>query len=136
MLTESPQRGQFSGSVAYQHVRRNCINFLCRVCTKLYFFVSQNYLAHDYNNVLLHHTSSRSKHCNQYGSYFINWKKRKQEEEKKEEELTDIEDMIIVLLWLQNRRRGLDAVGKPCASRKGMKYERNTLYFTNPETGI
>ena len=89
------------------------------------------HLAHNYNNVLLHHTSSRSKHCNWYGSYFINQKKCKQEEEKKKEELRDIEDMIIVLLWLRNKRRGLDDVGKPCASRKGMKYERNTLFFTN-----
>ena len=54
------------------------------------------HLANAYNNVLLHHTSSRSKYYSRNCSYFINRKKRKREEEKKEEKLREIEDWLLV----------------------------------------
>ena len=93
------------------------------------------HLAHDYNNVLLHYSSSQSMHCNQYASYFINRKKRKREEEKKEEELREIEDVILVVLSLQNKRRRSNEMLESRPNRKGMKYEKNTLFFTDPVTG-
>ena len=92
------------------------------------------HLAHDYNNVLLHHTSSQSKHTNRYGSEFINRKKRKREEEKKEDELREIEDMIVVCLRLQNQRRKVVSNDNSRPYRVGMKYQKNTLFFTDPET--
>ena len=45
------------------------------------------HLAHDYNNVLLHHTTSRSNYSNRYHSYSVERKKRKRQEEGKEDEL-------------------------------------------------
>ena len=42
------------------------------------------HLAHDYNNVLLHHTTSQSNYNNLYHSYSIERKKRKRQEEGKE----------------------------------------------------
>ena len=94
------------------------------------------HLANDYNNVLLHHTSSRSKHCNSSQSYYIDRKKRKREEEKKDEQLREIEDWLVVLLCLRNKRRRIEGLQtNACWKRRGMTYERNILYFTNPDTG-
>ena len=88
------------------------------------------HLAYDYNNVLLHHTSSQSKHYNRYDCFYMNRKKRKFENEKKEDELREIEDEILFVLALRkNERSAL------IQSRKRGKYEKNTLFFTDPETG-
>ena len=63
----------------------------------------------------------------------IKRKKWKREEANKEDELREIEDMICVLLSLQNKRRRVKANDKSRPYRVGMKYEKNTLYFTDPE---
>ena len=93
------------------------------------------HLAHDYNNVLLHHTTLQSKDTNHNSCDGIKRKKRKREEANKEDELREIEDMICVLLSLRNKRRRVKADDKSRPYRVGMKYEKNTLYFTDPETG-
>ena len=95
------------------------------------------HLAQDYNNVLLHHTSFRSNYSHQNRSSFIERKKRKREEESKEHELREIEELIVVVLSLRNKRRRIDDTpdtSRQC--RKGWKYEKNDLYFTDPETGV
>ena len=95
------------------------------------------HLAHDYNNVLLHHTPSRSKQQHKHRSLFIERKKRKRMEQQKEEELQEIEDFIVVVLSLRSKRRRLnESVRTSRQSRKGWKYEKNDLYFTDPETCI
>ena len=93
------------------------------------------HLAHDYNNVLLHHTTSRSNYSNRYHSYSVERKKRKRQEEGKEDELREIEEIIVVLLCLRNKRRRIDEAGTSRSNRIGMKYERNHYFFTDPETG-
>ena len=95
------------------------------------------HLAQDYNNVLLHHTSFRSNYSHPNCSSFIERKKRKREEESKEHELREIEELIVVTLSLQNKRRRInDTPETSRQSRKGWKYEKNDLYFTNPETDV
>ena len=94
-------------------------------------------LAQDYNNVLLHHTSFCSNCSHQNCSSFIEQKKRKQEEESKEDELREIEELIVVVLSLQNKQRRLDYFPETSQqSRKGWTYEKNDLYFTDPETSV
>ena len=88
------------------------------------------HLASDYNNVLLHHSTSQSKHYNRYDCYYMNRKKRKFENEKKEDELREIEDDILLVLSLRKNERST-----LIQSRKRGKYNKITLFFTDPETG-
>ena len=53
---------------------------------------------------------------------------------KKEERLQQIEDDIVIVLMLQKRKRLVYEM-KKSVSRKRGKYEKNSLFFTDPKTG-
>ena len=89
-------------------------------------------LALDYNNTLLYHSSTVSKYINKYGSEHLNQMKLKIR--KKDERLQQIEDNIVIVLMLQKRKR-LVHEEKESVPRKRGKYEKNSLFFTDPKTG-
>ena len=91
-------------------------------------------LALDYNNTLLYHSSTVSKYINKYGSEHLHRMKLNNEIRKKEERLQQIEDDIVIVLMLRKRKR-LVHEEKESVPRKRGKYEKNSLFFTDPKTG-
>ena len=89
-------------------------------------------LALDYNNTLLYHSSTVSKYINKYGSEHLH--QMKLEIRKKEERLQQIEDDIAIVLMLRKQKRLFHEVKKSVPRKRG-KYEKNSLFFTDPKTG-
>ena len=89
-------------------------------------------LALDYNNTLLYHSSTVSKYIDKYGSEHLHRMKLKIR--KKDQRLQEIEDDIVNVLMLRKRKRLVHEEKEPVARKRG-KYEKNSLFFTDPKTG-